>query len=84
MGDDIIIQVKDYAGGIPKTIIENIFEPYFTTKSDEKGTGLGLYMCKSILNKVNAEINVENFSETFDDKEYFGANFKIIIQNYKG
>jgi len=41
-------------------------------------------MCKSILNKVNAEINVENFSQTFDNKEYFGANFKIIMQNYKG
>ncbi|PHO11250.1 hypothetical protein CPG37_02060 [Malaciobacter canalis] len=84
MGDDIIIEVKDYAGGIDKAIIENIFEPYFTTKSDDKGTGLGLYMCKSILNKVNAEINVENFSQTFDNKEYFGANFKIIMQNYKG
>jgi signal transduction histidine kinase len=84
MGDDIIIEIKDYAGGIDKAIIENIFEPYFTTKSDDKGTGLGLYMCKSILNKINAEINVENISQTFDNKEYFGANFKIIIQNYKG
>ncbi|PKI80424.1 two-component sensor histidine kinase, partial [Malaciobacter halophilus] len=83
MGDDIIIEIKDYAGGINKAVIDKIFEPYFTTKSDDKGTGLGLYMCKSILNKINAEIGVQNFTATIDNKEFRGANFRIIIQNYK-
>lgn len=74
---DIVIQ--DYSGGVPENIIDNIFEPYFTTKPSSKGTGLGLYMTKSILDKVNGNIKVENVKSNIKDEILVGAKFTISI-----
>ncbi len=59
--DCIEIKVYDNAGKIPKDIAKRIFEPYFTTKEQGKGTGIGLYMSKKLAEeKLKGKLEFEN------------------------
>lgn len=59
--ESIFLSFEDNAGGIKKAIFPKIFEPYFTTKEKLQGTGLGLYIAKSVITKsFQGELNVEN------------------------
>ncbi len=66
----IIFLISDNAGGIKDEIIGKIFDAYFTTKENQNGTGLGLYMSRMIVEKhLHGTLSVYNTKE--------GATFKI-------
>jgi signal transduction histidine kinase len=57
----ILIRVYDNGGGIKEENLERIFEPYFTTKHAKQGTGIGLYMAKTIIeNNMDGYLNAHN------------------------
>ncbi|MEJ2468341.1 MAG: FIST N-terminal domain-containing protein [Campylobacterales bacterium] len=63
-GKSIVFEVFDNAGGIDGAIIDRIFEPYFTTKGEHNGTGLGLYIVSQIVEKsLSGRIDVANTHE---------------------
>lgn len=62
-GDDTYgaVTLQDNGGGIAPDVIDRIFEPYFTTKEEGKGSGIGLYMSYAIIRtKMGGTIGVEN------------------------
>lgn len=70
------IYILDNALGVDETIIDRIFEPYFTTKHKAQGTGLGLYMAKMIIEDgLKGKLDVEN--------KHQGASFTIQIPKEK-
>jgi len=70
----IEIEIIDNGGGIPTEIIDRIFDPYFSTKSEKNGTGLGLAMSRTIINKHHEG----NISASNRDN---GVSFKIMLKD---
>ncbi len=78
--DFVQISIKDSAGGIKEDIMDKIFEPYFTTKHQTQGTGIGLYMTKEIIQKhMNGVIEAHNVSYNYENRDCKGAEFTIKI-----
>ena len=72
------LTIQDSGGGIPEDIIDKVFEPYFTTKHQAQGTGIGLYMSAEIISKhMNGTVSVENKIFQYKEKKYKGACFII-------
>lgn len=71
-GNKSVITVADNAGGIPEKIMGKIFDPYFTTKGPQLGTGVGLFMSKTIIEKnMGGRLSVRNIAD--------GAEFRIEV-----
>ncbi len=80
MQEEVIIRLKDSGGGIQEDITGKIFEPYFTTKKQSLGTGLGLYITYEIVTKhFNGTISVNNAHYNYIGKKLSGAEFVITI-----
>ncbi|HIP56242.1 MAG TPA: PAS domain-containing sensor histidine kinase [Arcobacter sp.] len=80
--ENIIISIKDSGGGIDDEVIPKIFEPYFTTKHQSIGTGLGLYVVHKVITKdMKGTIVASNSIFKIDDIKYTGALFTIKIPN---
>ncbi len=71
--DSCILEICDNGGGIKKEYLDKVFDPYFSTKIKKDGTGLGLYMSKTIIeDHCNGKLEIENTNE--------GALFRISIK----
>lgn len=78
--EDLIISVKDNAKGIPEEILAKIFNAYFSTKEENEGSGIGLYMSKHIIqDRMNGILEAKNITFNYEDIEYKGAEFIIKI-----
>jgi len=76
--NNFIIDIKDTGGGMGEKIIHRVFEPYFTTKHQSQGTGLGLYSAYlTVSKKLGGSITVQNTHFVYKGEEYVGARFII-------
>jgi PAS domain S-box-containing protein len=72
--NEYTITVLDNGGGIPSSVLPKIFDPYFSTKNEKNGTGLGLYMSKTMIEEHhNGDMSVRNVDD--------GAEFKITLRD---
>jgi two-component system, NtrC family, sensor kinase len=77
----LIIEIQDNANGIDESIIDEIFELYFSTKTLTLDSGIGLYITMMLItNILNGEIYAENKKFTYKNNEYYGAKFTIMLQ----
>lgn len=69
--ENIILDIIDNAGGVPDAIIDKIFNPYFSTKQSNEGTGLGLFIASKIISEsMNGKIIVQTTKD--------GAKFSVV------
>ena len=59
VGDDLAIRVADNGPGVPAELRERVFEPFFTTKPPEKGTGVGLALCRALARAHGGSLTLE-------------------------
>ncbi len=78
--NNAIIKIKDSGGGVEENILSKIFEPYFTTKHQSQGTGLGLHMTYNlIVDGMKGSIDINNVTYEYNKQGFTGAEFIIKI-----
>ena len=70
------IRVTDAGGGIPDTVIERMFEPFFSTKSD--GMGMGLNICRSVIESHHGRLWASNIMDS-EQTKLTGCTFTILL-----
>jgi signal transduction histidine kinase len=73
----VILEIEDTGPGIPEEIKQHIFKPFFTTKKEGHGTGLGLSMSRSIIEKFGGRIEFVNVAPQ-------GTCFRIVLPLKRG
>jgi two-component system NtrC family sensor kinase len=68
----IQVTVRDHGVGIPEPLLANIFDPFFTTQPQGEGTGLGLYICQGIVQRMGGEIHIES-------REGVGTSARVVL-----
>jgi len=76
-GEQLTLTVSDTGQGIPKENLEKIFEPFFSTKPAGQGTGLGLFVSRSIIEKMGGSMDVESRLSR-------GSTFRITLPKFHG
>lgn len=80
LNDKVVFQLKDSGDGIKDEMLNQLFEPYTTTKHKYIGVGLSLYITYHIIvDLLGGEISVENTSYTYENKDLKGAQFTIVV-----
>jgi signal transduction histidine kinase len=71
-GDELVISIADNGCGMSEAVQQRLFQPFFTTKSDERGTGLGMGICKKIVEAHGGRIEVQS-------REGAGTTMRIVL-----
>jgi PAS domain S-box-containing protein len=80
----IKLTITDTGGGVPVKFLDRVFEPYFTTKHQSVGTGIGLYMARDIItNHHKATLEVKNVTFDHEGKKHTGASFCMVFDEVK-
>jgi two-component system NtrC family sensor kinase len=76
----ITVSINDNGAGIPQDQLKKVFDPFFTTKNKQKGTGLGLWICYSIIEKMGGTISLES---NIGEGSTFSISIPIVIPEEK-
>jgi CheY-like chemotaxis protein len=76
-GPNIQLDVQDDGGGMTQEVLDRIFDPFFTTKEPGRGTGLGLSVAYSIVERIDGHISAQSVPGQ-------GSLFSIWLPAYKG
>lgn len=74
--DKVIFHIEDSGPGFTEEVLQNMFEPFTTTKPQGEGTGLGLYLSQKLMRNMNADIGISNLGH--QDK-VTGAKISLIF-----
>ena len=72
IGTKIHFHLEDSGTGFDEAILQNIFQPFMTTKAKGEGTGLGLYLSKKLINNMQADMQVSSSAK--------GAKITLIFE----